>query len=155
MRTFVDNQNQKWQICLTLRKVRKIREKLGLDLLNPQHHMQVLSSLTDRMAYVWLLCETQANEYEVDVDEFEERLMGGSFADEASEALLSEFADFSRRLGQIGLAKITERSMKAMKTGQERLTNMIASGHFDSLLDTVESEMEKILPEIVGDGSQS
>ena len=152
MRTFVDNKNQKWVITLNGRKVRKMREKLGLDLLNPQHHMQVLSSLTDRLAFIWLLCETQANEYEVDVDEFEERLMGGTFADDASEALLSEIADFSRRLGQIGLAKITERSIKAMKTGQVRLTEMMASGQFDTLLDTVESEMEKLLPESDGNG---
>ena len=152
MRAFVDNKNQKWVITLNGRKVRKMREKLGLDLLNPQHHMQVLSSLTDRLAFIWLLCETQANEYEVDVDEFEERLMGGAFADDASEALLSEIADFSRRLGQVGLAKITERSIKAMKTGQVRLTEMMASGQFDTLLDTVESEMEKLLPESDGNG---
>ena len=155
MRSFSDNMHQQWNLSLTLGKVRNLRDKLGLDLLNPQHHLQVLNSLTDRMAFVFLLCESQAKEYEVDVDEFEERLMGDGFADDASVAFLEELSDFFQRLGQVGLAKITQRSIKTMKAGKERMTQMIANGHFDSLLDTVEKEMEQLLPENAGSGSQS
>ena len=66
MSTFKDNMHQDWTVSLTLGKVRTLREKLGLDLLNPSHYLQVLSSLTDRMAFVFLLCEDQAKEFEVD-----------------------------------------------------------------------------------------
>ena len=38
-----------------LGKVRQLREKLGLDLLDSQHHLQVLNSLTDRLAFAFLL----------------------------------------------------------------------------------------------------
>ena len=145
--------HQQWNLSLTLGKVRNLRDKLGLDLLNPQHHLQVLNSLTDRMAFVFLLCESQAKEYEIDVDEFEERLMGDGFADDASVAFLEELSDFFQRLGQVGLAKITQRSIKTMKAGKERMTQMIANGHFDSLLDTVEKEMAQLLQENAGSGS--
>ena len=146
---------QQWNISLTLGKVRNLREKLGLDVLNPQHHLQILNSLTDRLAFVFLLCETQAKEYEIGIEEFEDRLMGEGFADAASIAFLEELADFFQRLGQTGLAKITQRSIKAMKSGRERMAKMIANGHFDSLLDTVEKEMEQMLPENDGTGLQS
>ena len=152
MKTFRDNMDQDWNISLTLGKVRLLRDKLGLDLLNPQHHLQVLNSLTDRLAFVFLLCEEQAKEYEIDVDQFEERLMGDGFADGASTAFLGELDVFFQRLGQAGLAKITQRSIKVMKTGQQRMAATIASGQFDSFLDTVENEMEKLLPESGGNG---
>ena len=91
-----------WTLGLTLGKVREFRTRLGLDLLNPQHHLQVLNSLTDRLAFVFLLCEEQAKQTEVSVDEFEERLIGDGFADAASDAFLAELAFFFPQPGPSG-----------------------------------------------------
>lgn len=143
--------DQQWNLQLTLGRVRKIREKIGLDVLNPRHYMQILDSLTDRLTFVCLLCEDQAREYEIDADEFEERLMGDGFSDAASLSFLEETKDFFLRLGQHGMARLAERSIQAMKSGQERLSRLLQTGHFDSLLDQATTATDIERP--VSDGS--
>lgn len=155
MKTFKDNKNQSWQISLTLQKVRKLREKLGLDLLNPQHYLQVLESLTDRLAFCFLLCEDAAKKQDIDVDEFETRLYGDGVAAEAGIAFLSECELFFRKLGQEALAELTKKSIASMRSGQARLDEMLKTGQLDSLMDQAESEIQKLLQPSVGSGSQS
>lgn len=149
--------NQKWNLVLTLGDVRLIGKKLGLDLLNPNHHMQVLNSLTDRLAFVFLLCEEQAKEYEVTIEEFEQRLYGEGYANAASNAFLDECTHFFSSLGQKGLAALTERSLKQMMAGQERESEMMASGQIDLILDQAEEALAKELAAILptSDGSSS
>lgn len=155
MKSFKDNMEQTWKLQLTLGRVRKIRERIGLDVLNPRHYMQILDSLTDRLTYVCLLCEDQAKEYEIDADEFEERLMGEGFADAASMAFLEETKDFFQRLGQHGMARLAEKAIASLRAGQQRIRKMIETGHFDSLIDEVTSPTETPLPSSDGNGSES
>jgi hypothetical protein len=108
--------------------------------LNPQHYARILDSLTDRLTYVCLLCEDQAKELEVDVDEFEDRLMGEGYADAASMAFLEESHDFFRRLGQKGPARLAELAIRNMKQGRENLEVLLNTGRFDSLLQMTEPE---------------
>lgn len=155
MKKFRDNLNQDWVIELTLGEVRRLRGLLGLDLFHPQHHLQVLHSLTDRIAFVCLLCEKQRDEYEISIDEFEERLTGQGFAHNASIAFLEELSDFFRRYGQEAQARLNERSLKVMREGNERITTMTTNGEFDSLLDSAETELERLLRSNAGNGSQN
>lgn len=155
MKTFKDNMGQVWTFQLSLGKVRKIREQIGLDVLNPRHYMQILDSLTDRLTYVCLLCEKQAKEFEVGVDEFEERLMGDGFSDAASNALLEETKDFFLKLGQRGMARLAEKSIESLRLGQERIQRLIKTGHFDSLLTGEENQIPTESPSSDGSGSQS
>lgn len=152
MTSFKDNMNQDWTLNLTLSKTRKLREKLGLDLLNPQHYLQVLNSLTDRLAFVYLLCEDQAKQYEVSIDEFEERLYGDGFSTSASMAFLEETESFFRKLGQSAMETLARKSIQSMTAGQARVAEMMSSGQFDSLLDRAQSEMESLLPGTAGAG---
>lgn len=155
MKTFKDNMGQMWNLQLTLARTRVLREKLGLDLLNPQHYLQVCSSLTDRMAFVFLLCEEEARSMDISAEGFEERLYGDGFADQASIAFLAETEFFFQRLGQDAMAKLARRSIETMKAGQARLSEMLTSGQFDSLLDDAESEIQKLLQGSAGSGSPS
>lgn len=155
MKSFTDNLGQKWNLTLNLRDVRKLREPLGLDLFNPTHHLQVLSSLTDRIAFVFFLCESQAKEYEVDIDEFEERLYGEGFANAASDAFLEELADFYQRLGQEDQASLTRRSIRSMQKARSAMEHNRDSGAFSSVLDEAEKQMEDLLQLNGGDGSRS
>jgi hypothetical protein len=155
MKTFKDNQKQTWQINLTLQKVRSLREKLGLDLLNPQHYMQVLGSLTDRLAFVFLLVEDEAKKLGIDIDAFESRLYGDGVAQEVGIAFLAECELFFRKLGQEAMAELTKKSVASMRSGQTRLDEMMKTGQLDSLMDQADKEIQKMLPPSVGSGSPS
>lgn len=153
MQTFKDNMNQEWGLTLTLGAVRSIRDRIGLDLLNAQDQIRALGSLTDRLTIVFLLCETQAKDYEVSTDDFEERLMGGDYVQQASEALLTELANFYQRLGQTAQEKLTRRNLAAITKAQGELARMISSGDFDTILDQAEQELTTTAT--VGPGSSS
>lgn len=155
MKSFKDNQGQTWTLSLTLGKVRQLREKLGLDILNPQHYLQLLNSLTDRLAFCFLLVETQAKEIGVDADEFEERLYGDGISDIAGHAFLEETELFFQKLGQSGMEGLAKKSIASMKAGRARVTELIASGQFDSAFDKAQQEMEAMFQPADGSGSPS
>lgn len=108
--------------------------------------MQVLNSLTDRLAFVFLLVQDEAEKIGLDADGFEERLMGDDFAHEASKAFLEETESFFRKLGQKGLVSLAKNSVTAMDAGRTRLSDLTDSGDFDSMIrkmvgmETMESE---------------
>lgn len=135
MATFKDNQNQPWNVKATLWKVRKVAEVLGLELFNPVHYQNLKLSLTDRMAYLFLLCEDQAKELQIDADEFEERLYGANISDNASAALFEEFESFARRLGQTALAKEIQADRRVMAGALELAKELVDSGKLDSVLE--------------------
>lgn len=107
--------------------------------------MQVLASLTERLTFVFLLCEKEADEQEIGADEFESRLYGDGVANEASFAFLAECEAFFRRLGQVAMAEMTKNSIATMRSGQARLDQMVKDGQLDSLLAKAEGEMEAML----------
>ena len=139
MKTFTDNRGEIWTLALTLGKTRKLREALGLDLLAPPNYLQILGSLTDRLAFVFLLVEDKAKEIGVDADAFEERLYGGDYATNASIAFLEETELFFQKLGQDAMSNLAKRSIASMSLGQERVSEMMKTGQFDSALDAAEA----------------
>lgn len=153
MKSFKDNQGHTWNLSLTLGKVRQMREKLGLDLLNPTHYLQILNSLTDRLAFCFLLVEDQAKAIGIDVDGFEERLYGDTVSTDAGLAFLEETELFFQKLGQKALATLARKSIESMRSGQARIDEMITTGQFASLLDQAEAEMQKMLQLSGGSGS--
>ncbi|WP_436714965.1 hypothetical protein U8335_19575 [Roseiconus lacunae] len=141
MGTFRDNMNQEWTLTLTMGRIRKLSSRLGIDLMNPEQLCQLSSSLTDRMAFVFLLCEDQAREYEIDADEFEERLSGDGFVDAASDALMATVVDYLRRFGQGQLAKLAQKQLEVMQLARGRLNVLVESGEFDNLLNQAAAEV--------------
>lgn len=157
MKTFTDNEGQIWTLSLSLQKTRKMREALGLDLFNPQHYLQILNSLTDRLAFVFLLCEQSAKEIDVNADQFEMRLYDKpgkeGISQRASLSFLEETEAFFLLLGQKAMAALARKSIESMKAGQAKVDEMMATGQFDSLLDQAQNEVEAMLQTNVGSGS--
>ena len=155
MQSFKDAEGETWNIALTIGKVRQLREKLGLDLLDTQHHLQVMNSLTDRLAFVFLLVEEQAKLREIDAEELELRFYGEGVASAASLSFLRELENFFQRLGQTVQARLTESSIEAMGKAQQRLDDLLKSGKVDSLLEQATTEMEEMMLGDDGNGSPS
>jgi|GEM_PF-4219065 len=129
-----------------------MRESLGLDLLNPQHYFQILASLTDRLAFCFLLVETEAKVIGVNADEFEERLYGEGIADQASVAFLEETELFFQKLGQSGMANLAKVSMETMKLGQAKMNELIENGVIDSAIAQATMQMAELSVPRVGSG---
>lgn len=157
MKSFKDNQGHPWHISLSLAKCRQIREKIGLDLLNPSHLMQVLASLTDQLTFCFLLVEDQANAMQprLTVDDFEERLYGDKVSLEISNTFLEECELFFQKLGQHGMAALVKKSIESRNLSQARMESLITTGQFDSLCEKAEAEIRKEWQKVVGSGSPS
>ena len=136
MKEFKDNTGEAWSLRLNLGTVYKLHEKLGLDLCVHSHLLRVISSLTDRMAFVFCLCESQAKDRGVDADEFEDRIQGCLHT--ASVAFCEEVADFFRRSAEpelIALQRLVVKHVECMKNGRKSISELIESGLYDSQLD--------------------
>lgn len=147
--------NQDWTLSLNLSKVRKLRDKLGLEIFNPAHYHQILESLVDRLAFVALLCEDQAKEIGVSGDEFEERLHGDGFVTRASLAFLRETADFFHSLGLEAMHSLATKAISWMESGQAKLDHLMKTGQLDSMMDRAKEEMERKFAENAGSSSLS
>lgn len=111
-----------------------------------------MDSLTDRLAFCFLLCEQQAKELKVSVDEFEERLYGDGLATEAGIAFLEELSDFYLKLDQKAFAMLTRIAINAIQAGVARIQDMESSGQIVSLVEQAQKEVAAKLQESDGNG---
>jgi hypothetical protein len=119
---FKDNRNKTYVLALTLGKTREVRAKLPCDLFNENDWKLLMSSLADRLAYVWWLVADQAREDEITLEEFEERLTGKGIADAASDAFIAELGNFYQKYDQTKLLTMTQQLLKAMQN-ERKLTS--------------------------------
>lgn len=150
MQTFKDNLDQEWNIHLDLPTARRIRSKLGIDLLRPDHLSATRASVMDRLLIIVLLCEPAAKELKIDLEDFEERLIGPETVNEVSNALMQELVDFSHRLGLVVESKMTEAELEIMKEAQKKSISDLATGRLDSVISLEKSKILQRLDAIVG-----
>ena len=155
MRTFQDNQGQKWNLSISLADLRKHRNTLGLDLFSHKHHTQVMESLLDQLSFCFLLCEEQAKKLDVSIEEFEERLQGDGIATEAGVQFLEALADFYLSYGKKALAMLTQVAIRAIRAGEARMADLEETGQIDSLIAQADKEVEKALHANDGRGLQN
>ena len=121
MRTFKDNKGRTWEIALNVWQMKRLRDTLGIDLVNvigTSADGSVKVDLIDRIAtdpvllvdILWVLCEGGAKSAGVTDEDFGSSLAGDSIED-ATRAFLDELVDFfpgARRLflkKAVGLAR--------------------------------------------------
>lgn len=114
-----------------------------------------MNSLTDRLAFVFLLVEEQAKDRGVDAEALELLFYGEGVASAASMSFLKELESFFQRLGQTVQARLTASSIEAMGKAQQRLEELLKSGKVDSLLEQATKEMEEMMLGDDGNGSPS
>jgi len=131
--TFTDNQGNEWTLELTLGRARAIRGKLNLDLFNETDWQTLMSSLLDRLTYVFYMVADQASERGVSIDDFDRALIGSGIPDNASDAFLDELIFFYKELGQTKLAKVS----KAFRDGTAQERTKFEEVDFDKLLAQV------------------
>ena len=118
MRSFKDNKGRTWEISLNVLQMKRIRARLGVDLVNVitlDKDGAVKVDLVDRIAndpcllvdILWVLVEDQAKKAGVSDAEFGEALAG-----EATKAFLDELVDFFPAPRRLFLKKAVEVARK-------------------------------------------
>lgn len=115
MRQFTDTKGRVWEVELNVRQMKRVRDILGIDLVNVIQAGKdgaVATDTLDRVAddpillvdVLWVLCEGQAKAAGVTDDDFGSSLAGDSIAD-ATRAFLDELVDFFPGAKRLFLAK--------------------------------------------------
>jgi len=118
MRTFRDSAGRSWQIRLTIRIAKMLRDACGFDLMqlaegNPPAIVRLYTDLPFLASILWTLVGEQAGKLGVTEDQFLEAMEGDAVR-EAMAALQEELLDFFRGLGRQDLVAILEHIQNAI-----------------------------------------
>ena len=104
MRTFNDNAGRTWSLTLNVWTVKKVRDLLGVDLLDlggeaatrdkPGLLFRLIADPVLLVDVLYVVCKDQADGASVTDEQFG-RAMGGDAIDAATKAFLEELADFT------------------------------------------------------------
>ena len=122
MRQFTDTKERVWEVELNVRQMKRVRDILGIDLVNVIQAGKdgaVATDTLDRVAndpillvdILWVLCEGQAKAAGVTDDDFGSSLAGDSISD-ATKAFLDELVDFFPGARRLFLKKAVDLARK-------------------------------------------
>ena len=146
MKTFTDSRGRAWEVELNIRQMKRVRDTLGIDLVNVISAARDGSVSTDTLERVandpillvdilWVLCEGQAKPAGVTDDDFGSSLAGDSISD-ATRAFLDELVDFFPGARRLFLKKAVDLARKYETENLEVLEKALASPEFEERLKT-------------------
>ena len=146
MKTFTDSKGRTWEIELNVRQMKRVRDALGVDLVNvisTGKDGAVATDTIDRVAndpillcdILWVVCEEQAKQDGVTDVEFGSSLAGEAIA-EATRAFLDELVDFFPGARRIFLKKAVGLARRFETETMEVLEKALESPEFEERLKT-------------------
>ena len=146
MRQFTDTKERVWEVELNVRQMKRVRDALGIDLVNviqAGRDGTVATDTLDRVAndpillvdILWVLCEGQAKAAGVTDDDFGSSLAGDSIAD-TTRAFLDELVDFFPGARRLFLKKAVDLARKYERESAEVLQKVLESPEFEERLRT-------------------
>ena len=146
MRQFTDTKERVWDVELNVRQMKRVRDALGIDLVNVIQAGKdgaVATDTLDRVAndpillvdILWVLCEGQAKAAGVTDDDFGSSLAGDSISD-ATRAFLDELVDFFPGARRLFLKKAVDLARKYESENLGMLEKALASPEFEERLKT-------------------
>ena len=146
MRQFTDTKERVWEVELNVRQMKRVRDVLGIDLVNVIQAGKdgaVATDTIDRVAndpillvdILWVLCEGQAKPAGVTDDDFGSSLAGDSI-EEATRAFLDELVDFFPGARRLYLRKAVDLARKYERESAEVLKKVLESPEFEDRLKT-------------------
>ena len=121
MQSFKDNSNHEWSISLTIGAAMMVKERLGVDLLQPEvGDPPLLTRLgTDEMLLAQViaaLLEDQFEKHKIEPEHIYAFFDGPTFA-RAHEAFYKELVDFFQSRGRNDRATAVEKQMRMIEAG--------------------------------------
>lgn len=154
MRTFTDAGGRTWTINLTLGTAMTVRDKLGIDLLQPEHPRNgdpagqpLLTSLgTDELLLGEVICCLLDDQFEKQnvTDADVRRAFDGRTLLAAQTAFYEELIDFFRSRGRTDRARAVEKQKQLIETAVRTIETRIE--HLD-IEAAIAGAMSGVLPE--------
>ena len=146
MKTFTDSKGRSWEVELNIRQMKRVRDTLGIDLVNVISASKDGTVSTDTLERVandpillvdilWVLCEGQAKPAGVTDDDFGSSLAGDSI-EEATRAVLDELVDFFPGARRLYLRKAVDLARKYERESADVLKKVLESPEFEDRLKT-------------------
>ena len=147
MKTFTDSKGRIWEVELNIRQMKRVRDTLGIDLVNVISANKDGSVSTDTLERVandpillvdilWVLCEGQAKPAGVTDDDFGSSLAGDSI-EEATRAFLDELVDFFPGARRLILKKAVGLARKYEMESAAAVAEALESPEFEERMKTL------------------
>jgi len=152
MQIFKDNANRDWTISLNIGTAMMVKDRLGIDLLQPETgDPPLLTRLgTDEMLLAQViaaLLESQFEFHKVDAHQIYQCFDGQTFA-RAHEAFYKELIDFFQSRGRHDRAKAVEKQKNMILAGVKAAESNIEKINVDQVIENAMSGvMSGVLPE--------
>ena len=142
MRSFVDKNGQSWALELTIGQARKVFE-LG----ESESLVKLLDDVYARFDLLWILCEAQAKERRITVDQFDLALADETAMLASHVALIGCLQDFFQRIGKTSLSLLMTKSSEARKNLETAAQAKVAT--MDSALERVIAKTMTKLDQVI------
>ena len=154
MKTFKDNAGRDWSLSLTIGNAMMVKERLGIDLLQPEvGDPPLLTRLgTDEMLLaevIAALLESQFELHKVDVAQVYQCFDGPTFG-RAHEAFYRELIDFFHQRGRQDRAKAVEKQMQMIVAGAKAAEMKVEGINVDAMIDRAMKKVDEELATING-----
>ena len=147
MRQFTDTKERVWDVELNVRQMKRVRDVLGIDLVNVIQAGKdgaVATDTLDRVAndpillvdILWVLCEGQAQAAGVTDDDFGSSLAGDSI-ETATRAFLDELVDFFPGARRLILKKAVGLARKYEMESAAAVAEALESPEFEERMKTL------------------
>ena len=152
MQVFKDNADRNWSLSLTIGSAMKIKQTLGVDILQPEVGDPPLMTRlgTDEMLLAQViasLLESQFELHKVDADQIYQCFDGPTFA-RAHEAFYQELIDFFLQRGRKDRAAAVQKQKKLILAGVTAATTKVDGIDVDKIvakaIQKVDIELEKL-----------
>jgi len=138
MASFLDKNNNRWEVELTVAIARRV-----FDISKPDSLTAVLEDPYQRFDLLWLLCEQQAAKLSIDQSAFDLLVADEATYVAANEALLEAMQSFFRRIGKDSLALLMSKTREAAITLDKMAKEKVA-GMDQTLTQVITSAMAEV-----------
>lgn len=140
MQVFKDNASRDWSLSLNIGTAMKVKEQLGVDLLQPEvGDIPLLTRLgSDELLLAQViatLLESQFELHKVDAEQIYQSFDGPTFA-RAHEAFYKELIDFFQSRGRTDRATAVRKQMEMIQAGVTAATTKLDNLDVDGMIET-------------------
>jgi hypothetical protein len=145
MKPFKDATGRGWSIDVSFASLKRVKELVRHDLLDPKDLERVCNSVSDVADVLYCVCKPQCDEREITDEQFGALLI--DVFEAASTALFEDLSDFFRRLGRKALASLIQKMMKwtraELTKGEQVLEAIEQTGKMDRAIEAAMTRAEK------------
>ena len=155
MKTFKDNAGHNWHISLTIGTAMLVKDRLNIDLLQPEKGDPPLITQLGTDEYllaqvISVLLESQFEEQKVDATQIYQFFDGQTFA-RAHEAFYGELIDFFQSRGRSDRATAVQKQMKMILASVKAMETKVDGLNVDAVVEKtmkkVDADLKKLLDE--------